>query len=170
MCTFGVTPGHRLFIKTAITPHQSSHYPKYLSPTWDKDTQRAVVWTRLQEHHKLANQSLAKVNEGFWALSQELQPAQARSSHKPLSHEIASVNKQFHSLHQELTLTQAMSSHKPLSCDRGAWLTACRILWLDPHFPFYLLVMWLLVWLIVLVMLLSLWCSLFWSINRSPLS
>ena len=70
---------------STIAHYQSSHYPDYLSPTWDKDTQRAVVWTRLWEHCKLANHSLAKVNEHFLALCQEQQSTQAESSHEPLS-------------------------------------------------------------------------------------
>ena len=73
---------------TIIAPHWSSSYPECLSPTWDKDTQRAVVWMRLQEHHKLANRSLAKVNEHFCALCQEAEETQAESSHKLLSHDI----------------------------------------------------------------------------------
>ena len=67
-----------------IAPHQSSHYPNYLSLTWDKDTQRAVVWMGLCEHRKLANRSLAKVNEQFLALCQEQQSTQAKSSHELL--------------------------------------------------------------------------------------
>ena len=50
--------------------------------------QQAVVWTRLQAHHKLANHSLAQVNEHFQALHQELQLAQVEPSHKLLSHDI----------------------------------------------------------------------------------
>ena len=69
-----------------IAPHWSLSYPEYLSPTWDESTQRAVVWMRLQEHCKLANCSLAKVNERFHALCQEQQETQVKSSHKPLSH------------------------------------------------------------------------------------
>ena len=69
---------------STIAPHQSSSYPEYLSPTWDKDTQRAVVWMRLQEHRKLANRSLAKINEQYKALRQE-QQTQVESRHEPLS-------------------------------------------------------------------------------------
>ena len=72
---------------TIIAPHWSSSYPKYLSPSWDNDTQRAVVWTRLQEHCKLANCSLAKVNKHFWVLCQE-QQALAKQSHELLSHDM----------------------------------------------------------------------------------
>ena len=72
-----------------IAPHQSSSYPEYLSPTWDEHTQRAVVWTRLRENHKLANHSLAKINEHYCALHQE-QQTQVESSHKPLSCDIKS--------------------------------------------------------------------------------
>ena len=88
---------------TTISPHQSSHYPDYLSPTWDKDTQRAVVWTRLWEHHKLANHSLAKINEWFLALHQEHQSTQAKSSHKLSSHDMQTglcLPRQCHWLHR----------------------------------------------------------------------
>ena len=68
----------------AIASHQSSSYPEYLSLTWDEDTQRAVVWMRLQEHRKLANQSLAKINERYKALHQE-QQTQAKPCHEPSS-------------------------------------------------------------------------------------
>ena len=69
---------------STIAPHQSSPYPEYLSPTWDKETQRAVVWTRLCEHRKLASQSLKRVNEQYRALRQE-QQAQAEPRHEPSS-------------------------------------------------------------------------------------
>ena len=72
-----------------IAPHQSSFYPEYLSPTWDEDTQRAVVWTRLREHRKLANPSLAKINERYKALHQE-QQTQVESRHKLSSRDIKS--------------------------------------------------------------------------------
>ena len=71
-----------------IAPHWSSSYPEYLSPHWDENTQRAVVWTRLQEHRKLANCSLAKVNERFLVLCQEQQMTQVKSSHEPSSCDI----------------------------------------------------------------------------------
>ena len=69
---------------STIAPHQSSSYPEYLSPTWDEDTQRAVVWTRLREHCKLANRSLASINKRYKALHQE-QQTQVESRHEPLS-------------------------------------------------------------------------------------
>ena len=76
-----------------IAPHWSSSYPEYLSPDWDKNTQRAVVWTRLQElRHKLASQKPSKQTE------------------------------QYHTLCQEFQKTQVESSHKPSSCDRGPFL------------------------------------------------
>ena len=53
-----------------IAPHWSSLYPEYLSPSWDEDTQRAVVWTRLQEHRKLATQG---IRAQYQALRQEQQ-------------------------------------------------------------------------------------------------
>ena len=71
-----------------IAPHRSFSYPEYLSPTWDEDTQRAVVWMRLQEHCRLANCSLAKVNKCFRTLHQEAELTQAESSHELLSHDI----------------------------------------------------------------------------------
>ena len=74
---------------STIAPHQSSSYPEYLSPTWDEDTQRAVVWMRLREHHKLANRSLVKINERYKALHQE-QQTQVESCHKPSSCDIKS--------------------------------------------------------------------------------
>ena len=64
------------------SPTRSTSYPKYLSPTWDKDTQWVVVWTRLQEHRKLANHSLACINEQFRALHQEIKQTQVKSSHE----------------------------------------------------------------------------------------
>ena len=72
---------------TAIAPHWSSSYPEYLSPTWDENMQRAVVWTRLQEHCKLANHSLSKQTKWYHALWQEFQKTQVKSSHEPLSHD-----------------------------------------------------------------------------------
>ena len=71
---------------STIAPHWSSSYPEYLSPTWDEDTQRAVVWARLQEHRKLANRSLARINEWYKALRQE-QQTQVESSHESSSHD-----------------------------------------------------------------------------------
>ena len=73
-----------------IALHQSLHYPDYLSPTWDKDTQRAVVWTRLCEHWKLVNRSLAKINKRYLTLHQEQQQTQVESSHELLSCDICS--------------------------------------------------------------------------------
>ena len=73
---------------STIAPHQSLSYPDYLSPTWDEETQIAVVWTRLREHRKLANHSLAKINKHYHALHQEQQSTQAESSHEPLSHDM----------------------------------------------------------------------------------
>ena len=64
-----------------IALYKSSSYPEYLSPTWDKDTQQAVVWGRLREHCKLANRSLAKINERYKALRQE-QQTQVESRHE----------------------------------------------------------------------------------------
>ena len=69
---------------STIAPHQSSSYPEYLSPTWDEQTQRAVVWTRLREHCKLAHRSLSKINERYKALHQE-QQTQVESRHESLS-------------------------------------------------------------------------------------
>ena len=69
---------------STIAPYQSSSYPEYLSPTWDEDTQQAVVWARLREHCKLANQSLAKINKRYKALRQE-QQTQVESCCKPSS-------------------------------------------------------------------------------------
>ena len=68
--------------QTTTSPGSPS-YPMYLSPHWDKDTQRAVVWSRLWQHHNLANPSLSGVNEQFKALCHELQ-TQPESSHKKL--------------------------------------------------------------------------------------
>ena len=72
---------------TTIAPHLSSSYPDYLSPVWDEDTQRAVVWHRLREHRKLASHSLRQINERYKALRQE-QQTQAESSHEPSSRDI----------------------------------------------------------------------------------
>ena len=69
---------------STIAPHWSSSYPHYLSPDWDENTQRAVVWNRLQEHHKLANRSLQKINERYKALRQE-QQTQVESHHESSS-------------------------------------------------------------------------------------
>ena len=71
---------------STIAPHQSSSYPEYLSPTWDEETQRAVVWTRLQEHCKLASHSLSKINEQYKALRQE-QQTQVESHRESSSHD-----------------------------------------------------------------------------------
>ena len=72
-----------------IAPHLSSSYPDYLSPVWDEDTQRTVVWHRLREHRKLASHSLRKINERYKALRQE-QQTQAESSHESSSRDIKS--------------------------------------------------------------------------------
>ena len=74
-----------------IAPHLSSSYPDYLSPVWDKDTQRAVVWQRLREHRKLASQSLKKINERYRALRQE-QQTQVESRHEPSSRDIPDID------------------------------------------------------------------------------
>ena len=109
LCSFGVAPGHRL------VPYNYSSSPELilsqlLVPTWGEDTQRAVVWTRLREHHKLAYRSLAKINEQFLTLCQEQQ------------------------------LTQVKSSHEPLSCDinEAKYSTWLIVLWIDPHVLFSL--------------------------------
>ena len=70
-----------------MIPHWNTSYPKYLSPSWDKDTQRVVVWARLQEHCKLANSSPAQVNKCFHALHHKLQPGPVEPSHESLSHD-----------------------------------------------------------------------------------
>ena len=72
---------------SAIAPHLSSSYPDYLSPVWDEDTQRAVVWHRLREHRKLASHSLHKINERYRALRQE-QQTQVESRHESSSRDI----------------------------------------------------------------------------------
>ena len=84
LCAFRVAQDTDSSIAT-IAPHWSSSYPEYLSPTWDENMQRAVIWMRVQEHHKLANQSLSKQTERYHALHQEFQKTQAKSSHKLLS-------------------------------------------------------------------------------------
>ena len=71
-------------LSSTIAPHLSSSYPDYLSPVWDENTQRAVVWSRLQEHRKLANRSLQKINERYKALRQE-QQTQVESRHESSS-------------------------------------------------------------------------------------
>ena len=76
---------------TTIAPHKSSSYPDYLSLIWDKDTQWAVVWTRLWEHRKLANCSLAKINKRYKALRQE-QQTQVESSHESSSRDTSAHN------------------------------------------------------------------------------
>ena len=65
----------------------SSSYPEYLSPSWDKETQQAVVWTRLQEHRKLARQGLAEIGERYKALRQE-QSTRVESRHESSSRDI----------------------------------------------------------------------------------
>ena len=73
-----------------IAPHWSSSYPEYLSPDWDKNTQQAVVWTRLQElQHKLANWKPSKQTEWYPTLCQEFQKTQVKPSHKPSSRDIS---------------------------------------------------------------------------------
>ena len=76
-----------------IAPHWSSSYPEYLSPSWDEDIQRPVVWARLREHRKLANRSLSKINERYKALHQE-QQTQVESRHEPSSHDISPIDYQ----------------------------------------------------------------------------
>ena len=69
-----------------IGPHWPSSYPKYLSPDWDKDKQRRIVWNRLRsQRSKLASQ-LSKQNERYLTLRQELNPrtTQVESSHNLL--------------------------------------------------------------------------------------
>ena len=46
--------------------------------------QRAVVWTRLQEHRKLARRGLAEIGERYKALRQE-QQTRVESRHEPSS-------------------------------------------------------------------------------------
>ena len=65
-----------------IGPHWPSSYPEYLSPDWDKDEQRRVVWNRLlSQRANLA--TLSKQKERYLALRQELNPrtTQVGSSH-----------------------------------------------------------------------------------------
>ena len=75
---------------STIAPHWSSSYPEYLSPSWDEETQQAVVWTRLREHRKLARKGLADVRERYKALRQE-QQTRVESRHKSLSRDRLSV-------------------------------------------------------------------------------
>ena len=72
---------------STIAPHWSSSYPEYLSPTWDEDTQQAVVWTRLREHRKLARKGLADIREQYKALRQEQQTC-IESHHESSSHDM----------------------------------------------------------------------------------
>ena len=76
---------------STIAPHLSSSYPEYLSPTWDKETQRVVVWTRLQEHCKLARQGLAEIGERYKALRQE-QSTRVESRHESSSRDTPPVD------------------------------------------------------------------------------
>ena len=74
-----------------IGPHWPSSYPEYLSPDWDKDGQRRVVWSRLQSQRaKLA--TLLKQKEQYLALRQELNPrtSQIGPSHDLLYRDIKS--------------------------------------------------------------------------------
>ena len=73
---------------STIAPHWSSSYPEYLSPSWDEETQQAVVWTRLREHRKLARKGLADVRERYQALRQE-QQTRVESHHKSSSRDRA---------------------------------------------------------------------------------
>ena len=74
---------------STIAPHWSSSYPDYLSPSWDEDTQQTVVWARLREHRKLAQQGLAEVRERYNALHQE-QQARVELRHELSSRDIKS--------------------------------------------------------------------------------
>ena len=65
----------------AIGPHWPSSYPDHLSPCWDKDEQRRVVWSRLRELRTLASQKPSKQTELYHALCQEYQKTQVESSH-----------------------------------------------------------------------------------------
>ena len=70
----------------AIGPHWPSSYPEYLSPDWDKNEQRRVVWNRLQNQCSNLASRLSKQKERYLALRQELNPrtTQVESSHDPL--------------------------------------------------------------------------------------
>ena len=73
--------------RSTIAPHWSSSYPEHLSLSWDESTQQAVVWKRLQDHRKLAQQGLAEVKERYKALHQE-QQTRVESRHEPSSRDI----------------------------------------------------------------------------------
>ena len=68
----------------AIGPHWASSFPNYLSPDWDKDKQRQVVWRRLWELRTLASRKPSKQTEQYHTLCQEYQKTQVKSSHDPL--------------------------------------------------------------------------------------
>ena len=70
----------------AIGPHWPSSYPEYLSPDWDKDKQRRVVWNRLQSQRSNLASQLSEQKECYLTLCQELNPrtTQVESSHEPL--------------------------------------------------------------------------------------
>ena len=72
---------------STIAPRWSLSYPEYLSPSWDEETQQAVVWKRLQDHRKLARQG---VRERYKALRQE-QQTRIESHHEPSSRDILSI-------------------------------------------------------------------------------
>ena len=67
-----------------IGPHWASSFPEYLSPDWDKDEQRRVVWSRLRELQKLADKKPSWQTEQYHTLHQEFQKTQVEPSHEPL--------------------------------------------------------------------------------------
>ena len=64
-----------------------------MSPDWGKDEQRRVVWSRLQEHYKLASCKPSKQTEQYHTLHQGYQQkVQVKPSHEPLFHDTYSIH------------------------------------------------------------------------------
>ena len=74
-----------------IGPHWPSSFPKYLSPNWDNNEQRRVVWSRLQGLRTLASRKPSKTTERYHALHQEYQKTQVEPSHEPLFRDMQPV-------------------------------------------------------------------------------
>ena len=87
LCAFRVTPGHRLIIRNYnSTP--GSLFPQVLVSLLGQRYSMCCSLDQTARTSKLANCSLASVNEQFCSLHQELSLIPAKSSHKPLSCDI----------------------------------------------------------------------------------
>ena len=111
-----------------IGPHWASLFPEHLSPDWDKDQQRRVVWHRLRELRTLASRKPSKQTERYHALRQEYQKTQVESSHNLLYRDTEGManhttyRKQLYSLKE---LYQSGDSGDKRGQAKGLIKTAC---------------------------------------------